>query len=190
MNQNQKPGRLKGAICAIAALFFGVLPASAIVSYLPIVGPPPLRFELFTTNIFSYSQFKLDLANRSPMKPAPQASTNSPSTASHAITSPPPPAAGAATVASAAVAAGNSEENVAGGENRLTPRENFNFPPSTASDLLTVTPQMIAQYLKPDPIGTNALDRPGAVVFVPADLPFTPPTPKGNSESQANYHSP
>jgi hypothetical protein len=190
MNQNQNPGRLKGAICAIAALFFGMLPTSAIVAYLPIVGPPPLRFELFTTNIFNYSQFKLDLANRSPIKPAPQASTNSPSTVSQAITSPPTPLANTPTVASAAGPSGNSEENVAGGENRPTPRENFNFPSSTASDLLTVTPQMIAQYLKPDRTATNALDRPGAVVFVPADLPFTPPTPKGNSESQANYHSP
>ena len=187
MNQNQKPGRLKGAICAIAALFFGMLPASAIVAYLPIVGPPPLRFELFTTNIFSYSQFKLDLANRSQIKPAPQASTNNPSTVSQAIISQPP---SPAIATSAPGTSGNSEENVAGGENRPTPRENFNFPPSTASDLLTVTPQMIAQYLKPDPAATNALDRPGAVVFVPADLPFTPPTPKGNSESQANYHSP
>jgi hypothetical protein len=190
MNQNQKTGRLKGAICAIAALFLGVLSASAIVAYLPIVGPPPLRFELFTTNIFNYSQFKLDLESRCQMKPAPQASTNNLSTVSHAISSPPPPATGAATAASAAGSPGNSEENVAGGENRLTPRENFNFPSSTASDLLTVTPQMIAQYLKPDPTATNALDRPGAVVFVPADLPFTPPAPKSNPESQANYHSP
>jgi hypothetical protein len=187
MNQNQKAGRLRGAICAIAALLFGTLPAPAIVAYLPIVGPPPLRFELVTTNIFNYSLFKLDLANRSLIKPAPQASTNNPSTVSHAMTSPPPPAT---SVASTTGPSGNSEENIAGGENRSTPRENFNFPPSTASDLLTVTPQMIAQYLKPDPTATNALDRPGAVVFVPADLPFTPPTPKGNSESQANYHSP
>ncbi|HXA45333.1 MAG TPA: hypothetical protein VNZ25_07505 [Candidatus Angelobacter sp.] len=187
MNQNRKPGRLKDAICAIAALFLGTVSASAIAAYLPIVGPPPLRIELFTTNIFNYSQFKLDLANRHPIKPAPQASTNNPSTASQAITSPPPPAT---TAASASGTSGNSEENMAGGENRPTPRENFNFPSSTASDLLTVTPQMIAQYLKPDPTATNSLDRPGAVVFVPADLPFTPPTPKGNSESQANYHSP
>src|SRR5579859_3374124 len=128
MNQNQKPGRLIGAICVILALFFVTVSASAIVAYLPIVGPPPLRFELFTTNIFDYSQFKLDLANRSQMKPAPQANTNNLSTVSHAIASPPPPAAGAATVASAAGSSGNSEENVAGGENRLTPRENFNFP--------------------------------------------------------------
>lgn len=190
MNQNQKPGRLKGAICAIAALFFGVLPASAIVAYLPIVGPPPLRFELFTTNIFNYSQFKLDSANRSSTKPPPQTSTNSQPAVSQAMTSPPSPVAGTPTAASAAAPSNNSEEIVAGAQNPPSARENFNFPPSTASDLLTVTPQMIAQYLTPDRTGTNALDRPGAVVFVPADLPFTPPTPKGSSESQANYHSP
>ena len=91
MNQNRKPGRLRGAICAIAALLFGTLPAPAIVAYLPIVGPPPLRFELVTTNIFNYSQFKLDLANRSLIKPTPQASTNTPSTAPDATPANAPP---------------------------------------------------------------------------------------------------
>jgi len=86
------------------------------------------------------------------------------------------------------VSPGVSEENVAGGQNESIPRENFNFPPATASDLLTVTPQMIAQYLRPEPNTTNAMDRPGAVVFIPADMPFVPPPPRSSADSRASYH--
>jgi hypothetical protein len=64
----------------------------------------------------------------------------------------------------------------------------MNFPSTSASDLLTVTPQMIAQYLKPESNGTNTMDRPGTVVFVPADMPFMPPPVKTDTDSRASYH--
>ena len=194
MNLIQKLSRLKGAICAMAGLLMGTLPAPAVVAYLPAVGVPPLRFESVTTNVFEYSQFILELANKSRTIPDVQASTNLTATSGSGTNQ---PAAVAHPVAPRPTATvnepgpqGNTEENLAGAESRPVTLEKFNFPPSTASDLLTVTPQMITQYLRPGPPGTNELDRPGVVVFVPADLPFTPPPPGNSSENRANYHSP
>jgi hypothetical protein len=194
MNQIQKLSRLKGAICALAALLTGTLAAPAVVAYLPTVGVPPLRFESVTTNIFDYSRFILELANESRTNPAvqtctnltaaPRDGTNQPAMVAQPVASPP-----TATVNEAGPQ-GNNEDNVAGAESLPTTLKKFDFPASTASDLLTVTPLMIAQYLKPNPTATNVLDRPGAVVFVPADLPFMPPPPGSSSENRAHYHSP
>ena len=194
MNQIQKLSRLKGALCALAALLMGTLAAPAVVAYLPAVGAPPLRFESVTTNVFNYSQFLKELANESRTNPAVQARTNltaafAGGTNQPAMVAQPVASRPTATVNEAGPQ-GNDEENVAGAESQPIPREKFDFPTSTASDLLTVTPQMITQYLKPGPISTNELDRPGVVVFVPADLPFTPPPPGNSTENRAHYHSP
>src|SRR5208282_4837919 len=104
--------------------------------------------------------------------PAVQTSTNLTGASGDGTNQPamivPPVALRPIPTASAAGPEGNGEDNVAGGESRPITGEKFDFPTPTASDLLTVTPQMIVQYLKPNPTGTNVLDRPGAVVFVPA----------------------
>jgi len=194
MNQIQKLSRLKGAIGALAALLMATLAAPAVVAYLPTVGVPPLRFESVTTNVFNYSQFILELANESRTNSDIQACTNLTAASGGGTNQPAMVAQPMASRPTAALNEAfpqvNSEENVAGAESRPVTLEKFDFPTSTASDLLTVTPQMIAQYLKPGSTGTNALDRPGVVVFVPADLPFTPPPPRNSSENRANYHSP
>ena len=81
---------------------------------------------------------------------------------------------------------------VSSGNNPPSQYYNSDFSSPAASDLLTVTPQMINEYLKPDRnrSGNGAnFDQPGAVVFVPAGIQFTPPVPKASGESRATYHS-
>lgn len=53
--------------------------------------------------------------------------------------------------------------------------------PHPASDLLTVTPQMFIEYLKPVS-ETNQTE-----IVVPADVQFTPPTPDVPAGSRAIY---
>ena len=179
---------LTGVVCAVVAAFSFAREAPAKFAYLPVVGVPPLRIEVVTTNEFNYLAFN-ETFSAARTNPATAPNTDNSSATSPSIpktianNNPDNPAA-------ANVLISTRSENGDDGEKDGRQPVNFAFPSSTASDLLTVTPQMIAQYLKPDPTATNALDRPGAVVFVPADLPFTPPAPKSNPESQANYHSP
>ncbi|HEY5234495.1 MAG TPA: hypothetical protein VIK35_13275 [Verrucomicrobiae bacterium] len=78
-------------------------------------------------------------------------------------------------------------ETGAGGKNNS---ETPVFSPdasSSASDLLTVTPQMITEYLKPAQTQTDQTTQTNSVVFVPAELEFAPPAPKASGESQATY---
>jgi hypothetical protein len=60
---------------------------------------------------------------------------------------------------------------------------------SSAGDLLTVTPQMITEYLKPDQKPADPADQKGAVQFVPAGMQFAPPPPSAPGESRATYKS-
>jgi hypothetical protein len=78
-------------------------------------------------------------------------------------------------------------ETAADAKNNSVPPYNFTNPSSSASDLLTVTPQMITEYLKPVQTETNRTDQPGAVIFVPAEMQFMPPTPSAATESHAIY---
>ena len=184
-----------GAIGAAAASFCLIAPATTRVAYLPIVGVPPMRFGDVYTNDFNYSKFKLEY-DAEKTRTTPAVVTNA--VATEAATTPakdetllaksPPPLS--QTPGNGELLPESSRQNDSETEKEAAERGNFAFPTTTASDLLTVTPQMIAQYLKPDSNATNALDRPGAVVFVPADMSFTPPTPKASPSSQANYHSP
>lgn len=195
-----RAAQLTGAICAVIVLFSFAHPAQATYAYLPIVGAPALRIEVVSTNSFNYLAFSRVLSaleaktaeavsNAANLATAAAANTNN-ANKSGAISS---------TTAAAAIPTPSSFmvnnqvpihlEAVSGGGNNSQQPYNFAFPPSTASDLLTVTPQMITQYLKPDANETNQLDRPGVVVFVPADMPFTPPTQKAAPESRAIYQS-
>lgn len=62
--------------------------------------------------------------------------------------------------------------------------------PSSAGDLLPVAASMITEYLKPSQsqTATNRADRPGATVFVPLQMGFTPPV-QSVPESRAVYKS-
>jgi hypothetical protein len=195
MNKTLKSSGWRCTMCAAAAALCVAAPAKSINAYLPIVGVPPLRFWVVTTNEFNYSRFEAELAkviSKSPL--ASQTDTNAMIGAMAGTNDVTllalSPAPMAQTTGNQTFSRLGSQQSGSGMEKESGQRESFAFPGTTASDLLTVTPQMIAQYLKPDPNATNSLDRPGAVVFIPADMPFTPPTPKGTPDSQAKYHSP
>jgi hypothetical protein len=156
---------------------------------------PPLRFWVVTTNEFNYSRFEAELAKAiSKRSLTSQTDTNAMGGAMGGTNDvtliAQSPAPKEESMENQTFSHTDDHQSVTGLEKESGPKESFAFPDPTASDLLTVTPQMIAQYLKPDLNATNSLDRPGAVVFIPADVPFTPPTPKGTPDSQAKYHSP
>jgi hypothetical protein len=178
-----KSRKFIGVIGAIITGFFTVLEANGERAYLPIVGSPPLRFQAITTNhlVFNLESFA------QPQKPAET---------SNAVTQIVAPVANATNlVESSSPASALSETNqaaakpetVADTKNSSVPPFNFASSPSSASDLLTVTPQMITEYLKPAQTETNRADQPGAVVFVPAEMQFTPPAPNASAESRAIY---
>jgi len=189
MNGLPKHLNLTGAVCAVVAAFSFACEAAAKSAYLPVVGVPPLRIEVVTTNEFNYLAFNEAFsAARTNLATAPTINTDNSS-----ATSPSIPKTIAATAnnnpAAANVLITAGSETGDDGEKDGRQPNNFAFPSSTASDLLTVTPQMITQYLKPEANETNQLDRPGVVVFVPADMPFMPPTQKTVPESRAIYQS-
>ncbi len=169
---------LIGVICIIAAAVLWLRPAQAGRAYLATVGAPPLRFQTVMTNYFVFNP-KL-FAPTNLVATTSNVVNQADATNEVAIITPQPMASETITAVSQPAA--------------IEPqfplrRYNFNFAAASASDLLTVTPQMITPYLRPDVNPTNALDRPGAIVFVPAQMQFTPP-PSTAGESRTTYSSP
>ena len=182
------------AICAISLLF--ALRAFGAHAYLSVVGPPPLRVSVATTNLYVFDpsvfapKIKLSETNSEAPAIAAAASTNTanvaqaPAPVPVVIASPPFPNPSPVIVQPMVVGQKNPPQNF-----------NFGYPTPSASDLLPVPPQMITDYLKPDRAdrngtgNTNSLDQPGAVVLLPAELQFTPPAPQNAPESRAVYRS-
>ena len=177
----------------LSALAFLLTPKSgATMPYLAVVGPPPLRIWQDSRYIFEYTKFEADLAaramlatnqvsngggtnsNPSSVKPHQTLDDSTP-----IIVRPPPPP----------VPISTGDLHLSASSEIPSAPTKFDMPDTSASDLLTVTPQMIAQYLRPGPSGTNSVGQPGAVVFVPAGMPYTPTPPPVNSgpQSRANY---
>lgn len=206
-SKRSKRASWSSLLWCVFAMFACVPPAIGIFAYLPEIGSPPLRIQETTTNSFNYLAFSKAfpalearaaeaLSNATSVAAATPASTNQNANAkelsiSNAIAAAAALASNVNKSANVYVASSPANAMDEGTEmdksGRQTP--NFAFPGSSASDLLTVTPQMITQYLKPDVNETNQLDRPGVVVFVPADMPFMPPGPKNAPESRAIYQS-
>lgn len=192
--EKRRWGQWLSALGALIAVLYLLPETRAVVCYLTKVGPPPLRIWMISTNVFDYSRFELELAAKAQAKPATDSTTNQMAiTTTDEITEPVSSqnlTNSEKTKPDETYSTETTPDTGAGAHSGAIPRENFNFPATTASDLLTVTPQMIAQYLKPESYGTNnnTMDRPGAVVFVPADMPFVPPPVKGNADSRASYH--
>jgi hypothetical protein len=193
------PGILSAAIFMAAVCAFNALPARGESGYLEVAGPPPLRFAAQITNEFL-------LTTRFPLpqpKPEPQpesvavsntvaeipASTEtnaevvkvSASTNVLSLIPPVPPATNQ--VSEISVSTGSSEGN------------NSADTSAAAGDLLTTTPQMIMQYLKPDAdIGNlNRTNRPATAVFMPTWMGFMPALlsypVENKTESRATYIS-
>ena len=184
-----------------AWLFFALVVEAATgfnasMPYLAVVGPPPLRIWQDSRYIFEYTKFEADLAaramlatnqapasagtNANPYKVSAPRQSNDDSTP--IIVRPPPPP----------VVPSSGDLHLSASSDIPSTPIKFDMPDTSASDLLTVTPQMIAQYLSPGPNGanTNTVGQPGAVVFVPAGMPYAPPTtPSVNPgpQSRANY---
>ena len=189
------PGILSAAIFMVAVCAFNALPARGESGYLEVAGPPPLRFAARMTNEFL-------LATRFPLpqpKPEPVAVSNvvteiPASTETNAevvkisvptnavpLISPVPPATNQ--VSEVSVSTVSSEGN------------NSADTSAAAGDLLTTTPQMIMQYLKPDAdIGNlNQTNRPATAVFMPTWMGFMPALlsypVENKTESRATYIS-
>ena len=160
----------KGIFPVMAMLLLAMQSASGGEAYLASIGPPPLRFEYVDNN---NALFISELALPQP-KPAVQPPMPQPQPEAKADTN--------------SVAGGI----VPGAENGVPifpgPAKNAPGFLSPASDMLSITPQMISEYFKPSRAEGDSEPGPfqhGQSIFVPAELGFVPPAP----ESRAIYNS-
>jgi hypothetical protein len=193
MNGKQQIRWGSGVMGIIAAAVLWFRPAEASRPYLPLVGSPPLRFQTVTTNYFVFDPKMFQPATHL-LATASNTVNQVASPTNEVANTPlvPAPDTSVTLTASSRPAEPDYTQNYIPNPFR---RYNFNFAAASASDLLAVTPQMITPYLRPEPNATNGLDHPGAVVFVPAEMQFTPPpttiTAESHpGESRATYSSP
>jgi hypothetical protein len=188
--------RLAGALAMAAVVSVFALDASGKheQGYLPKVGPVPLRFVEVTTNFYVFDP-ELFAPKVKPGETNSSLASAAPTNAAPAMPAPRPAMATVIEAVSTPNQQVMQSPMVGGGP--IYPGQNFNsdFSPAPASDLLPVTSSMLTDYLKSERKQmengdhTNNLDQPGAVVFVPAQIQFTPPTPSGGGESKAIYRS-
>jgi hypothetical protein len=180
MNGFSKSCKFIGKICAVAASVFFVHETRGESAYLPSVGSPPLRFQVVSTNYFVFDS-KPAAPAANPTKTSAVATTSATPTANHTnITEISNPISNSSANTNQTSAA--DEEN--NSETPIIPITSS----SSASDLLTVSPQMITEYLKPAQTVTDTkTNQPEPVIFVPVEMQFTPPAPKSSSESRATY---
>lgn len=143
--------------------------------YLTVVGPPPLRFEPAASHD---PEFIEELTLPQPKNPETAVAilpTNSP-----AVPAPVPVPIATNKVSTAASSTGFLSDGAKRAEGLESP----------ASNLLSIMPQMMTEYLKPIRVGAAPVDsntyQPGETILVPAELGFVPPTP---GESRAIYES-
>jgi hypothetical protein len=188
MNRFLKSRKFAGVIGAIVVGIFIVNPARGERAYLPAVGAPPLRFQAFTTNhlVFDLKSF---VATAKPAEilnaAAPVAMPANP-TNLVAVSNQIPVSAAIINQENPIPA---KPEIVADAKKSFTQRTDSEISSPAASDLLTVTPQMISEYLKPEQNEASRVEQPGPIMFVPPEMQFTPPAPKTSGESRAIYKS-
>jgi len=170
-----KHWRLAGVIFAGAAV---LREARGDVAYLPFIGPPPLRFQTVVTPAQPPSA-RLVL-------PEPRATESTNAVAAGGGV--PLPAAvskpAQAVVEAVSLPATNNAVSAApaapkSSEISATPA----VMPIPADNLLSVMPQMLADYFVPGG-GTNAGS---IVVAAPVRVLFVPPSPQSDTESRAEY---
>jgi hypothetical protein len=154
--------------CPVYVMMVPLVPMPHSGAYLPLIGPPALRFEAVV-------QYKDIYAWMPKPKPAPIAmvETNSQPVNSTMPTN--------NAVTTATVVTPEPTSLVSSSENLST---NSSPPVQSANNLLVVTPEMLVDYFKPNNLNTNASD-----VRVVAPLQFTPPAPASSPSSQAIYQS-
>ena len=143
-------------------------------AYLPVTGPPPLRFEVAMTRTFDFSTVGKNAV------PPPK---------TEAVSVLMEPAHGSTNAAATVVSITESNGSVLSVALPNTAPEESVVPeppvaPHPADNLLVITPQMLAEYFKPFPGATNAA---GVSVFLPVQIGFTPPTDKAPVASRATY---
>ena len=141
-------------------------------AYLPLVGPPPLRFEVAIRPVNDLSWM--------PKITTPAVETNPPQEISSVTSNNVTPM----TLATQTVLPTNPPislppENLSTNSTPLTP---------PANDLLVVTPEMLVDYFKPNPTSGTATNSVNVHVLAPVN--FTPPASATTPSSQAIYLSP
>jgi hypothetical protein len=174
-----------GAIIVGMFAVFGARGVNVLNAYLPIVGPPPMRFQAVITNHFHFNlesfeatEESVETSNTVTQLDASAANaTNSPAVSNPIFVS---------SAKTNQVSAATDEKN-----NSETPTISP-ISSSSASDLLTVTPQMITDYLQPAQKGNgwaNRRNQSDTSVFVPLEMQFAPPTPNTAVKSEAIYNN-
>lgn len=196
--QTFKARRLFGAVCAVAC--GGMLGLEAVAAgYLPVTGPVPLRFE--TEKPPPKPLVLPALVQEEPPSPAPAEETPPPEVAATpaAETNAAPVAAVAepAVVTPAPESAATLLDQLYGGDGSSAYANPYAIPApqpapkpgleTPASNLLVVTPQMLAEYFRVSPTVGTSSNASSPAVFVPVG--FTPPTPVGLPSSQATYRT-
>jgi len=175
--------RFATILCVAVIGFFLAQKARGEKAYLQIVGPPALRFQAPATN---YSWFTGKLFELSAKVKNPSGKT--------ALTVPQANITNSVVVfhpTSIAPAKGNQVSGLPQiGANEENNSEMPVISPdssSAASDLLTVSPQMITEYLQPAPKQDEAMGQTNSrVIFVPPEMQFMPPAPKVSGESRGH----
>ena len=164
--------KLGGACLALSLVLVSSVQAGN--AYLPVTGPTPLRIEVAMTrpvDFSSYGKVTESHAKTDVSSPAaePAVDSKTPLNAMVSVTE------SNGSVPAVAVPGNSGEE---------TPSESA-LPPilRPADNLLVITPQMLTEFFKPFPNGTNG----GVSVYVPVQIGFTPPTEKNPPSSRATY---
>jgi hypothetical protein len=156
--------------CATLVAFAASMDPLALgAAYLPLVGPPPLRFEKtvvvaktssWTPAVLTPSTFAVETNYPSVTSSIPANNVIPLPSATEPVKMPVPP----------------PTDNLSTNSTDRT---------HSANDLLVVTPEMLVDYFKPNKNATNASD---VRVLVPVN--FTPPASVSIPSSQASYISP
>jgi hypothetical protein len=176
-------------LVAVVILFFETTGKCA---YLSVVGSPPLRFQVPSTN---HLDFKLESFAQIPKPPEtsnataeatePMANTNAEENLAETSNAPSVLAANPpAPKISPEILPAKTNENVVVENDSQNNTDASPISSSSDADLPTVTPQMIAEYLRPPPN-----ERTGAtnnIMFVPVEMQFPPPT-RIEGQSRATY---
>jgi hypothetical protein len=190
LKKERKNGLLRSrkfisVIGAIIVGVFAVLEARGVGAYLPIVGSPPLRFQAVITNHFHFNLESFEATEESVETSNTVAQLDAPVTNAANITAVSTPISFSSAKTNQ-ISAATDEEN-----NSEMPVISPNSS-SSASDLLTVTPQMITEYLQPAQKATGGAYRKNqsdTSVFVPFEMQFAPPMPGASAKSQAIYNN-
>jgi hypothetical protein len=170
---------------AVLVILLATIPAEGLWSsdfYLARIGPAPLRFAAVLANSKAFVWPVPLIPSRSTTNSAAEPSFPASNTGTNLVI----PAVGPTTAQTNSIPATSSPEtNVFNAASPVQTSIGADGNPLSASNLLIVTPQMLADYFKATPGG---LDKVSTNAPVGAEIPFNPPTPKPPS-SEAVYRT-